>query len=118
MKSKTLDELTSELERAVFLTVYRSREQRLRRIWAVLALSLKHGARGLLFLWPAFLAGLATLGLESPSLRPYLAILLPGLTIAVYIYIKGILADYRRLVRGRILAKGSVKSVILQISQP
>ena len=43
------------LRQAVFRSVYASREQRRRRLFAALLLTGKHTLRGLLFSWPLYL---------------------------------------------------------------
>ena len=45
---KCLTGIRSDFERGVFLSVYNSRVQRMRRVIALLILGLKHGLRGIL----------------------------------------------------------------------
>jgi hypothetical protein len=112
---KALHELTGELERAVFLSVYRSRRQRLRRLLAVHILLLKHMLSALLYLWPAYavLIGLMWLPLE-PRRWFYLGVLIPGLLIWLIICIKGTRRDYTAHVDQRLLNPGYIKDLFVQ----
>ncbi|MEA3412799.1 MAG: hypothetical protein U9R74_14855 [Pseudomonadota bacterium] len=104
---KTLDEIDNPLERAVFEASYRSRRQRARRLLAALTLGAWHTIRGLLFLWPIWLTGLAVPTLaDGPGIFPAIFFLVPGVAIALLILARGIRADYRRKVAGRLLERG------------
>ncbi len=112
--AKRLDQITNEFERGVHWALYRSREQRLRRSLAIILLLLKHGVRGLVYIWPFYIVVAAVM--ISPTLKenvPYMVALLPGVLAWFYIYLAGARKDYQRLVRGMILRKGFIKRLIL-----
>lgn len=112
---KSLHEISGELERAVFLSVYRSRRQRLRRLLAMHVLLFKHMLSALLYLWPVYtvLTGLVLLPLE-PKRWFYLCVLIPGLLIWLMICIKGTRRDYAAHIHQRILNSGYIKDLFLQ----
>ena len=97
----------------MFRSVYRSRQQRGRRGLAIALLGLKHTLRGMLFIWPVYVAGLGLLTLDVGAGFAYLAILVPSIGMALYILIKGTRADYARRVRGEILRDGYMRTLIL-----
>lgn len=109
---RRLDDLDNALARAVFTSLYASRAQRLRRLAAGSLLAAKHGARGLLFSWPLYL--LAAAGFVAPA--PIGALLwmlaVPGIGISFYVLGKGIRADYRARVAGRVLAPGALADIL------
>lgn len=110
---KTLHDITDEFERAVYLSVYRSRRQRLRRVFAVCILITKHLLSAMIFLWPVYavLFGLMLLPLE-PKRWLYLGILIPGLIIWLLICIRGTRRDYASRVDQRILNRGFIKELL------
>ncbi|MCB1877424.1 MAG: hypothetical protein KDH88_15740 [Chromatiales bacterium] len=104
IKKQTLDDLRNPLERGIFESRYRSLEQRRLRFLALLMLSIKHAGRGLLFLWPAYVAGIGGLILRPQQRGLFLAILLPGIAVSLFIFAKGVRTDYGTIVRGRLLS--------------
>jgi hypothetical protein len=78
---KRLTDIRNELERGVFLSVYNSRTQRMRRFIARIILTIKHGLRGTLFSWPLYLLPLAAWSLKATYLPLILLLLLPGVYI-------------------------------------
>jgi hypothetical protein len=103
-------ETTDELQQAVFRVAYHSAQQRRRRALAVSVLALKQGARGLWLLWPLVALGAAAICLPGNAiLVPGAMLLVPGLLVWFYIHAAGARADYRRLVRGRLLGKDDWK---------
>jgi len=90
----------------VFLALYNSRRQRLRRGNARVILGIKHGVRGILFSWPLYLLPLAVWLLRAPILPLILLLLLPGAYISGMILRRGVREDYARLVEGHILRAG------------
>lgn len=110
---KRLSEIDSELERAVFLSVYNSSKQRQRRFLAHLLLMLKHILRGLFYIWPVYLILAVLLFLPVSANRLiFLFVLMPGLLVWFFIYIKGARADYNLHVHEQILEKGFIKKLI------
>jgi hypothetical protein len=103
---KRLTDVRGEFERGIFLSIYNSPRQRLRRAVARLILGLKHGLRGVLFSWPLYLLPLAAWLLQARHLPLILLLLLPGLVISGAILRRGVREDYARLVEGYILWKG------------
>jgi hypothetical protein len=76
--SKRLSDIRNEFERGVFLSVYNSRAQRMRRFIAGIILAIKHGLRGTLFSWPLYLLPLAAWSLKASYLPLILLLLFPG----------------------------------------
>jgi hypothetical protein len=110
--SRPLEELDSELERAVFRALYRSREQRWRRIGAGLVLGLRHGARGVLFSWPLYLLAAAGFLAAEPVNILLWSLTVPGIGISLYILARGVREDYRLGVTGRILQPGDLARLL------
>lgn len=95
-----LDRIKSEFERGIFLAVYRSREQRLRRALAFGLLFTRHFLRGALIGLPIYLITLA-LALAPPETgyRWLLLVLLPGVLGWTWVLIRGTWSDYCLRVR-------------------
>jgi len=113
MVSKSLREDASELERAVFLSVYNSRQQRFKRAVAMLALIIKYISCGLILIWPVYL--LFLLLLLSPSTSEYFwytMLFSPALIFWLRIYLKSAKKEYRRLVKDHVLNKGFVRELM------
>jgi hypothetical protein len=101
---KHLDEIKTEFERGVFLAVYRSRNQRLKRAGAATIILSLHFIRGALIASPLYLVILALAYSPLAEQHPwYLALLLPGAIGWGWVLIKGARSDYRRLIKGRLL---------------
>lgn len=111
---RRFSEINNEFERAVFMAVYNSQEQRRRRRLAKWVLVLKHALRGLLIIWPVFavLGALMFLSLTANE-WVYLLVLAPGVLAWFYIYLKGAHKDYKQCVHEQILEKGFIKNLIL-----
>ena len=104
--SKRLTDIRNELERGVFLSVYNSRTQRMRRFIARIILAIKHGLRGTLFSWPLYLLPLAAWSLKATYLPLILLLLLPGVYISWVILVRGVREDYSNYVEGFLLQPG------------
>ena len=104
--SKRLTDIRNDFERGVFLSVYNSRIQRMRRIIALVILGLKHGLRGTLFSWPLYLLPLAAWSFKLTYLPLILLLLLPGVYISGGILVRGVREDYADHVEGFILRPG------------
>jgi hypothetical protein len=104
--SKRLIDIRNDFERGVFLSVYNSRVQRMRRYIALLILGLKHGLRGTLFSWPLYLLPLAAWSFKLTYLPLILLLLLPGVYISGGILVRGVREDYADHVEGFILRPG------------
>jgi hypothetical protein len=104
--TKRLADIRNDFERGVFLSVYNSRPQRLRRQLARVILALKHVLRGTLFSWPLYLLPLAAWSLQASYLPLILLLLLPGVTISGVILVRGVREDYAAHVEGFILRPG------------
>jgi hypothetical protein len=104
--SKRLADIRNELERGVFLSVYNSRTQRLRRVIARIILAIKHGVRGTLFSWPLYLLPLAAWSIKAIYLPVILLLLLPGVYISGVILVRGVREDYNNHVEGYLLQPG------------
>ena len=104
--TRRLSDIRGELERGVFLALYRSREQRQRRALALIILCLKHGLRGVLFTWPLYAMAIAALTLPGVPWIVLIVLGLPGVGISAYILGKGVKEEYRRHVRDALLDTG------------
>ncbi len=104
--SKRLADIRNELERGVFLSVYNSRTQRIRRFIARIILAIKHGVRGTLFSWPLYLLPLAAWSIKATYLPVILLLLLPGVYISGVILVRGVREDYNNHVEGYLLQPG------------
>ena len=101
---KTLGDIRNELERGVFLALYRTRTQRLRRLVAQALLLGRYLLRGLLLLWPFYAVLLAMLLLPGArQYLPYLVLLLPGVLVWLLICVRGARLEYRQEWAGRLL---------------
>lgn len=109
--AKRLGEIRNDLERAVFLAVYNSREQRLRRYAALAALTAQHALRGLLFSWPLYLMAVGALYVPRWQAVVLLALAVPGLGLSFYILARAVGEDYRKKVDGLILNPGYLRTV-------
>jgi hypothetical protein len=112
VSSKRLSSINSDFERGVFIALYTSRRQRLRRLLAQVLLVIKHGLRGTLFCWPLYLLPLAAAFFKVTWLPLILLLLLPGLLLSGVILLRGVREDYARLVNGYILKPGYAGRVL------
>ena len=103
---KRLCDIRNDFERGVFLSVYNSRTQRLRRHIARVILALKHGLRGTLFSWPLYLLPLAAWSFKATFLPLILLLLLPGVYVSGVILLRGVREDYANHVEGFLLQPG------------
>jgi len=104
--SKRLSGIRNEFERGVFLSVYNSPKQRIRRAIAHVILSAKHSLRGVLFSWPLYLLPLAAWSFRPAYLPLILLLLIPGVYISWVILVRGVREDYACHVEGHILQPG------------
>ena len=104
--SKRLSDIRNDFERGVFMSIYNSRAQRVRRLIARIILVIKHGLRGTLFSWPLYLLPLAAWSLKASYLPLILLLLLPGVCISWVILVRGVREDYANHVEGLILRPG------------
>lgn len=111
--TRRLSDINTEFERAVFIAIYRSRVQRQRRLLAKLVLIIKHGFRGLFFLWPVYVLIVALMFLPWMQERMlYLLVLAPGMLVWFYIYARGARVDYYQSVHERILDRDFIKKLV------
>jgi hypothetical protein len=104
--SKRLSDIRNEFERGVFLSVYNSPKQRIRRAIAHVILGVKHGLRGILFSWPLYLLPLAAWSFKPAFLPLILLLLIPGVYISWAILVRGVREDYANHVEGFIMRPG------------
>ncbi len=109
---RRIDGIHNEFERGVCEALYRSPEQRRRRIAIAFALGLKHGLRGLLFSWPLYLLGFAALALPHAGGRWLALFLLPGLWVSGLILVRGVREDYRRFLHRVVLKPRVLKHLL------
>lgn len=101
-----------ELAQAVFRSIYTSREQRHRRWLAALLLAAKHTLRGLLFSWPLYLMALGGFYAPFPVNVMLWAIAVPGIGLSMAILARGVRAEYRERVSGRIQKRGDLARLL------
>ena len=104
--SKRLSDIRNELERGVFLSVYSSPKQRMRRAIAHVILGVKHSLRGILFSWPLYLLPLAAWSFKPAFLPLILLLLILGVYISWAILVRGVREDYANHVEGFIMRPG------------
>lgn len=104
------DDIDNEIEHAVFDVVYRSRQQRLLRLSAILLIAAKHGARGLFYVWPLVLL----MFIPLPGNWNWLRLLLILLSVAAWFrYIYGsVRDDYQRFVCNQIIQTGGLRGML------
>ena len=107
-----LEDLNSEFEQAVFLAAYHSNMQTRRRRAALILLALKHGLRGLIFTWPAYVLALAAGYSDGLHVFAYLLLLIPAIALSIYILFHGVRDDYRVRVSGLLLNKKFIRTVL------
>jgi hypothetical protein len=100
------------LAQAVFHSVYSSREQRQRRQLATVLLAAKHTLRGLLFSWPLYLMALGGFHAPVPVNLMLWAIAVPGIGLSLAILARGVRAEYRERVAGRIQKRGDLAALL------
>ncbi len=105
------------LARAVFTSVYRSREQRSLRLLTRVLLIAKHTLRGLVFSWPLYLMTAIGFYTEPPLNWLLWALGVPGVAISFYILAKGIREDYRMRVADRLFNRANLLQ-LLRSSRP
>lgn len=107
---RSLQDIHSDFERAVFLANYNTLRQRLLRMAAVGLITAKHGLRGLLYVWPLTLL----LFIEMPGAWYWLRITLLVLAIGAWFrFIYGsVRDDYARFVRGYLLEPAGLRRVL------
>jgi len=110
--SLRLDDIDSDLERAVFSATYGSNKQRLWRFTAGVSLVIKHALRGLVFSWPLYLLAIGALFLPDSQALIFAGLFLCGVAISGYILTRGIREEYAEYVRGVILKPGDVKRML------
>jgi hypothetical protein len=97
-----------ELAQAVFNSVYRSHAQRLHRLAAAVLLFAVHTLRGLLFSWPLYLMAIAGFYTSRPVSLLLWAIAVPGIALSFAILARGVRAEYRERIAGRIQKRGDL----------
>ena len=107
-----LEDLSSEFEQAVFLAAYHSSEQTRRRQAALVLLAIKHGLRGLMFSWPAYVLALAAGYSDGLHAFAYLLLLIPAIALSAYILFHGVRDDYRVRVDGFLLNKKFMRTLL------
>lgn len=111
-KSKRLSEIKNEFERGVFLAVYESRKQKFNRVFAVIALIIKHVLRGILFSWPLYILAFAVFSFPNVHLIFFIILLIPGIYVSWVILSRGVKEDYESLIYGYILRSGYIGRLI------
>jgi len=112
MSAKTPAHPKHELAQAVFRSVYNSHGQRQRRWLAALLLAAKHTLRGLLFSWPLYLMALGGFYAPFPVNVILWAIAVPGIGLSLAILARGVRAEYRERITGRIQKRGDLARLL------
>ena len=107
-RSKRLGEIKNEFERGVFLVLYDSPKQKIRRIVAIATLVVKHALRGIIFSWPLYMLTLAAYAVPGSSKLLFILLLIPGIYVSWVILSRGVKEDYDNLVDGYILKPGYI----------
>ncbi len=102
----------SELAQAVYRSVYHSRAQRGTRLAAMLLLASKHILRGLLFSWPLYLMALAGFYAPFPVSLILWVIAIPGIGLSLFILGRGVLAEIRERITGKILKQADLVKLL------
>ena len=102
----------SEFETGIFMAAYDSGVQRRRRALALLLLAIKHGVRGLMFSWPAYVLALAAFASGQVHALAYLLLLIPALALSLVILARGVRDDYRSQVKDVLLVSGFVRGLL------
>ena len=110
MQQRRLQEIDNEFERAVFLASYDGLHQRVLRLTATLMITVKHGVRGLLYVWPLVLL----LFVDLPGAWDWLRLILLALAVAAWFrFIYGsVCDDYDRFVSGLLLQANELHRVL------
>ena len=105
MNGRRLADITNDLERAVFLARYNSPRQRGLRLAATLLIAVKHGLRGLLYVWPL----VVLVFVDFPGNWDLLRLLLISLAVAAWFrFVYGsVRDDYARFVEGELFEQGA-----------
>ena len=103
----------TEFEEGVFMAESGSLEQRRRRALAVALLGAKHGLRGLLFSWPAYVLALAAFHSRQAHALAYLLLLIPALGLSLVILARGVRDDYRAAIRHVLLPGKFARALLL-----
>ncbi|NOY67721.1 MAG: hypothetical protein GXP13_10010 [Gammaproteobacteria bacterium] len=110
MKTRSADDIQHELERAIFLSLYQSTKQRFLRLLGIILMTVKHGVRGLLYVWPLTLL----LFVDLPGYWQWAKLILLILAAAAwtrFIY-SSVKDDYLRFLHNRILEFGKLHHVL------
>jgi hypothetical protein len=75
-------------------------------------LGFKHGIRGLLFSWPAYVLALAVARSGTFHAMAYLIMLVPAVSISLYLLLRGVRDDYHVSVENVLLRKGFVRLLV------
>lgn len=112
VRSKRLADIKNDFERGVFLVLYDSPKQKLKRFIAIVALVVKHALRGILFSWPLYILTLAAIAVPGSSKLLFILLLVPGVTVSWVILSRGVREDYQNLVDGYILKPGYLRRML------
>ncbi len=108
---RRLGDIDNTFERGVCEALYRSPEQRRQR-WLITALLvLKHTLRGLLFSWPLYLIGFASLAMPGEYGWLLGVFFIPALWVSGVILVKGIREEYHRYVKDVVLKAGAMRAI-------
>lgn len=110
MKNRSADDIQHELERAIFLSLYQSSKQRFFRLLGIILMTVKHGVRGLLYVWPLTLL----LFIELPGYWQWAKLILLLLAAAAWtrFIFSSVKDDYQRFLQNRILEMNKIYRVL------
>jgi len=110
--SRRISDIDDAFQRGVCEAIYRSPDQRRKRIFVNIVLYLKHILRGLLFSWPLYLLGLAALLADELAAQWLVLLLIPAVWVSGVILWRGIREDHAKLVQDMIFGEGYLKQLV------
>jgi len=110
MEKNNAEVIEHDLERAIFMSIYGSRKQRLLRLLGIAMIAAKHGLRGLLYVWPLALLII----IELPGNWVWLKIILLVLAGAAWLrFVFGsVRDDNQRFLQNRILKLNKLHRIL------
>lgn len=108
--NKPVAEIEHELERAIFLSLYNTSKQRFLRLLSIVLIAVKHGLRGLLYVWPLTLL----IFIELPGYWVWFKLILISLAVVAWLRFvyRSVKEDFGRFVQGKLLQTSTIFKVL------